>query len=125
MNDHHGDLRAWLRDNLGWLEEEAKAGRLNEHVPKHALHGFWGNVLDLLKLYRDKSNEYIAKHMTKVREAVRQKKQARVMETRPRRLAVDWEREIMACGLTMNEALKQKELCVAPRCYECAYAKEF
>lgn len=115
MNDYGGDLRAWLKDNLGWLEEEAKAGRLNEHIPKYALHGFWGNAIDLLRLYRDRSNEYIAKHMTKIREAIRQRKQARVMETRPRRLAVDWENEIMPCGLTMSQALKEKELCVAPR----------
>ena len=125
MNDYGGDLRAWLIDNLDWLEEEAKAGRLNDHVPKYALHGFWGDVIDLLRLYRDRSNEYIAKHMTKVREAIRQKKQARVMETRLRKLAVDWKNEITPCGLTMSQALKEKELCLAPRCYECAYTKEF
>ncbi len=93
--------------------------------PKYALHGFWGPVTELLKLYRDKSNEYLSKHMTKIREAIRQNKQARVMDTRPRRLGINWENEAMPCGLTMNEALKQKELCVAPRCYECAYMQNF
>ena len=89
------------------------------------MHGFWGSVIELLRLYRDKSNEYIAKHMTKIREAIRQNKRARVMEARPRRLGVNWENEAMPCGLVMDEALKQKELCVAPECHECAYVQSF
>ena len=127
MGEFGGDLRGWLRENLDTIEERLKtnAQDLWKFFPKYALHGFWGSVLELLKLYRDKSNEYLAKHMTKIREAIRQNKRARIMETRPRRLAIDWENEIMPCGLTQTEAMKQKELCVAPRCYECAYVREF
>jgi len=122
-----GDLRGWLRKNLNQIEEHLKANPQDrwKFFPKYALHGFWGSETELLKLYRDKSGEYLAKHMMKVREAIRQKKRARVMETTPRRLGINWENETMPCGLTMNEALRQKELCVAPRCYECAYAHEF
>lgn len=128
MGEFGGDLREWLRKNLPAIEEHLKTNpqHMWKFFPKYALHGFWGSVIELLKLYRDKSNEYLAKHMTKIREAIRQKKRARVMETKPRKLKINWENEIMPCGLTMNEALKQKELCVAPRCYyECAYDREF
>lgn len=125
MGEFGGDLRAWLRKNLDRIEEHLKAHPEDtwKFFPKYALHGFWGSVIELLRLYRDKSNEYLSKHMTKTREAIKQNKQARVMETRSRRLGINW--EIMPCGLTVKEALKQKELCVAPRCYECAYSKEF
>ncbi len=127
MGEFGGDLRAWSRKNLDRIEEHLKTHPKDtwKFFPKYALHGFWGNVIELLRLYRDKSNEYIAKHMTKVREAIRQKKRARVMETRPRRLWINWENEIKPCGLTASEALKRKELCVAPECHECAYATEF
>lgn len=127
MGEFGGDLREWLRKNLSSIQEHLKTDPqdLWKFFPKYALHGFWGSVTELLRLYRDKSNEYLSKHMTKIREAIRQKKQARVMEAGPRRLGINWEKEIMSCGLATNEALKQKELCVAPRCYECAYVKEF
>jgi len=125
MGEFGGDLRGWLKKNLNRIGEHLKSHPedTRKFFPKYALHGFWGNVIELLKLYRDKSNEYLSKHMNKTREAIRQNKQARVMETRPRRLVINW--ETMPCGLTVKEALKQKDLCVAPRCYECAYAKEF
>jgi hypothetical protein len=128
MEELGGDLRAWLKKNLSSIQNHLKSNPqdLWKFFPKYALHGSQGlSLIELLKLYRDKSNEYIAKHMTKIREAIRQNKRARVMETRPRRLGVNWEKEIMFCGLATNEALKQKELCVAPRCCECAYAREF
>ena len=122
-----GDLRAWLRKNINQIEEHLKANPQDtwKFFPKYALHGFWGSVTELLRLYMNKSNEYLAKHMTKIREAIRQNKRVRVMETRPRRLAIDWEKQIMLCGLTQTEAMKQKELCVAPKCNECAYVQEF
>jgi hypothetical protein len=125
MEEFSGDLRAWLKKNLDRIEEHLKVHPEDtwKFFPKYALHGFWGNIIELLKLYRDKSNEYISKHMTKIKESIREGKQARVMETEQRRIGINW--EIMACGLTQKEASKQKELCVAPRCYECAYCKEF
>lgn len=127
MGEFGGDLREWLKKNLGSIQDHLKTNPqdLWEFFPKYALHGFWGNVLELLKLYKDKSNEYLSKHMTKIKESIRQGKRARVMETRPRRLGINWENEIMPCGLSTKEALKQKELCVAPRCYECAYVQNF
>lgn len=127
MGEFGGDLRGWLKKNLPLIEEHLKTNPQDKwrFFPKYALHGFWGSVTELLRLYRDKSNEYLAKHMTKIKEAIRQNKQARVMETRPRRLGIDWRDEIMPCGMTVNDALKQKELCVAPRCYECSYVQDF
>ena len=128
MGEFGGDLRGWMRKNLNLIEERLKANPqdLWNFFPKHALHGSQGlSVIELLKLYRDKSNEYLTRHMTKTREAIRQGKKPRIMETRPRRLAVNWENEIMPCELALKDAQKQKELCVAPRCYECAYAQEF
>ena len=127
VTDYNGDLRGWLRKNLPSIEEHLRTNPQDiwKFFPKYALHGFQGSVIELLKLYQNKSNEYLSKHMTKIREAVKQKKQARIMETRPRRLVVNWEDEIRPCGLTTSEAVKQKELCVAPRCYECAYVQEF
>jgi hypothetical protein len=47
------------------------------------------------------------------------------METIRRKLRVDWENEEGLCGLKKKQAVKEKELCVAPRCYECSYAQEF
>ena len=120
FENYGGDLRKFLKDRLDHLKVED-----GKDIIKNARHAFWGNVKDLLRMYIEKDNEYICKHMTKIRESIRQKKQPRVMETLKRKLKIDWENEIMPCWLTQTEAMKQKELCVAPRCYECAYVQEF
>jgi hypothetical protein len=88
---------------------------------KYALHGFWGNVWQLLELYVDKSDEYFAQHMTKIRESIRQNKQPRVMETQQRHLRVNWEEEVGFCGLTKKTALETRELCT-DQCYTCPYS---
>ena len=108
-----GTLRKYLKYNLDFLT----AG---EDIVKFALHGFWGDVKQLLKLYVEKGNEYIVDHMVKVKEALRQGKQSRVMETQRRHLKVDWNKEIRPCGLAIKEALKEKELCCG-KCFTCAY----
>ena len=92
--------------------------------PKYALHGFWGPVTELLKLYRDKSNEYLSRHMTKIKEAIRQRKQARIMEEQVRRAKIDWDEEIGKCGLRIKDALKQMELC-NKNCSNCPYEENF
>jgi hypothetical protein len=92
-----------------------------EDIVKYALHGFWGYVWQLLELYRDKSDEYLAQHMTKIRESIRQRKQPRVMETQQRRLRVNWENEVGFCGLTKTIALETQELCT-DQCYNCPYS---
>ena len=126
MGEFGGDLRGWLKKNINRIEEHLKAHPEDvwKFFPKYALHGFWGSVIELLKLYRDKSNEYLSKHMTKTREAIRQNKQARIMETRPRRLGINWDEERGKCGLKVKDAFRQMDLCTT-NCSNCAYAKEF
>ena len=89
---------------------------------KVALHGFWGDGYELLRLYRDKDTRYLIQHMTKIRESIRQRKSPRVMETQHRRLWVNWEDEIGLCGLKKKEAVKKMELC-CDNCFLCAYRK--
>lgn len=96
----------------------------NDFFPKYALHGFGGSVTELLKLYRDKSNEYQAKHMTKIKEAIRQGKQARIMEEQVRRAKIDWDEELGKCGLRIKDALKQMEL-YNKNCSNCPYTNNF
>ena len=107
------DLREYLKKNLDSLT-------VGEDIVKFALHGFWGDPKQLLELYVEKGNEYIVEHMVKIKEAFRQGKQPRVMETQRRHLKVDWNKEIRPCGLFMNEALKKMELCCG-NCFHCAY----
>jgi hypothetical protein len=110
-----GSLRGFLKST------DSSSLRYPKDVVKYALHGFWGNVWQLLNLYRDKSDEYLAQHMTKIRESIRQRKQPRVMETQQRRLRVNWENEVGFCGLTKKTALKTRELCT-DQCYTCPYS---
>lgn len=58
--------------------------------------------------------------MVKIKEAIRQGKQPRIMETQKRHLKVDWNKEITPCRLDINEALKEMELCCG-NCFPCAY----
>ncbi len=126
MEGFGGDLRAWLRKNLPSIEEHLKTNPqdLWKFFPKYALHGFWGSVIELLRLYQDKSNEYLSKHMTKIKEAIRQGKRARVMEEQTRRVKIDWDEERGLCGLKIKDAFKQTELCTK-NCSNCPYFQEF
>jgi len=115
FDKHNGDLRNYLNQNPKDLD-------LKRGITKYALHGFWGDINTLLELYVQKENKYIVKHMTKIRESLKQRKQPRIMETRKRQMRVEWkkERQIMSCGLIKKEAMKQKELCNGS-CIACAY----
>lgn len=117
--EKEGDLRTCLKKNLNSLEI-----REDKDIVKYASHGFWGDVKQLLELYVEKGNEYIVKHMVKVREAIRQKKQPRVMETQKRHINVDWNREIRPCGVPLEKAVKTMELCCG-NCFQCAYLNEY
>ncbi|MCJ7759799.1 hypothetical protein MUP59_01485, partial [Candidatus Bathyarchaeota archaeon] len=95
-----------LKKNLNSLD-------LKKDVVKYAFHGIWGSMAlqQVLKMYAEKTNEYITQHMVKIREGIRQGKQPRVMEIQSRTLKVDWEKEVGLCGHVKKEALKGFELC--------------
>jgi hypothetical protein len=59
--------------------------------------------------------------MTKIREAIRQKKQARIIETQTRSINVNWEKEKGICGISKEIAIKTMEMC-NQNCFLCAYA---
>ncbi len=109
-----GDLRDYLKTI------DIKSLRYPEDIVKYALHGFWGNVTQMLELYRDKKNDYICQHMTKIRESLRQKKNPRVMETLTRGIRVNWNLEVGFCGIPKKQAVKTMELC-SEQCYNCPY----
>ena len=112
-----GDLREWLKTiDIRKLENP-------KDLVHFALHSFWGNVHDILELYRDKKNLYSCKHMMKTREAIRQRKQARVMVDLTRKTNIDWEKEVGLCGMLKKDAVRQNELC-NNHCFSCAYIVE-
>ena len=76
---YDGVLRKYLKQNLRELV-------LEKNIVKYALHGFWGDIYTLLELFANKGTVYIVKHMTKIKESLRQRKQPRVMETRKRQM---------------------------------------
>lgn len=87
-----GDLRSYFK------EMDLKALRNGKDFVKVALHGFRGDIYELIKLYVKGENDYSIQHMTKIRESIRQRKQPRVMETQKRRLKIDWGNEVGLCG---------------------------
>ena len=116
IEDYKGDLRLFLKENLGSLET-------GKDILHYALHGFRGNVYDLLRLYQQRKNDYFFMHMTKMKEAIRQRKQPRVMEKRKGKIGVDWETEKGLCGLLIKKALKVKDMCTGI-CITCAHFRE-
>ena len=112
----NGNLRAYLK------QIDIKSLRNGQDIVKVALHGFWGDFYELLRLYRDKDTRYLIQHMTKIRESIRQRKSPRVMETQHRRIRVNWEDEVGLCELKKKEAVKKMELC-CDNCFLCAYGK--
>lgn len=109
-----GDLRRYLQ------RIELESLRFSKEIVKYACHGFWGNAHELLRLYRDKDHEYLVRHMTKIRESIRQRKRARIMETQRRKIRINWDDERGLCGFRKNEALRSMELCT-DNCFTCAY----
>ena len=112
--ESHGDVRQYLKQNLKRLD-------LAEDIVRYATHGFWGTPRQLLELYVEKSNEYTVQHMVKIREAIRQSKQARVMETQVRHIGLNWKNEYGFCGQLKNQALTQIESCTN-NCFMCAHS---
>jgi len=107
-----------LRDYLNSID--IKDLHYPRDIVKYALHGFWGNVHDLLRLYRDVETEYLCKHMNRIRESLRQNKTPRQMETLKRRVKVRWEDEVGFCGLKKGVASNTLELC-SDQCFNCPY----
>ena len=69
---------------------------LKKDITKFATHGFWGTVIDLLELYKDQKYSYSTKHMVKTREAIKQHKQARIMENKKKILRnITWHNDII------------------------------
>jgi hypothetical protein len=95
----YGDLREYLNKELNSME-------IGKDITKYALHGFQRNVYTLLDMIAKDKHEYYVKHMVKIREAIRQKKQPRVMETQKRGLKINWNN---VSNLNKNE--KQKVYC--------------
>jgi hypothetical protein len=108
-----GDLRKYLNQNLERLD-------LAEDVVRYATHGFWGTPRQLLELYVEKGNEYSVQHMLKIREAIRQNKQARVMERQLRHIGVNWENEYGICGQRKGQAIRYVDSCT-DNCLTCAH----
>jgi hypothetical protein len=108
-----GKLRQYLKQNLEQLD-------LTKDIVRYATHGFWGTPQQLLELYIEKGNEYIVQHMTKIREAIRQNKQARVMETQVRHLGVNWRNEYGLCGQPKAQAILAVDSCT-DSCFTCAH----
>lgn len=111
--ESYGDLRQYLRQNLQRLD-------LAKDVVRHASHGFWGTRRQLLELYTEKDTEYAVQHMVKIREAIRQRKQARVMETQRRHIGVNWENEYGLCGQLKTQAIMYTDSCTDNR-FTCAH----
>jgi hypothetical protein len=109
-----GDLRQYLKGNLERMD-------LTKDVVRYATHGFWGTPKQLLELYVDKGNEYTVQHMVKIREAIRQSKRARVMETQMRHIAVTWENEYGLCGQPKSQAVVHIDSCT-DNCFTCAHS---
>jgi hypothetical protein len=110
-----GSLREWLQENLETINVWN-----DKRITKYALHGFWGNVKQLLELYRDKNHCYTTKHMTKIKESLKQNKYPRIMETLQKQIHVDWKKEKGLCGIPQKQAYEQKEMCNL-QCFTCAY----
>ena len=110
-----GSLRGWLQENLETIDAWN-----DKRIIKHALHGFWGNIKQLLELYTTEKHGYTKKHMTKIKESIKQNKYPRIMETLQRKIHVDWKKEKGLCGIPKNQAYKQMEMCNL-QCFTCAY----
>jgi len=108
-----GNLREYLKRNLNQLNTTTD-------IVRYATHGFWGTPRQLLELYVEKGNEYTVQHMTKIREAIRQGKQARIMTTQRRTLRVNWEDELGLCGFKKKDAIHTYEMCNL-QCLRCPY----
>jgi hypothetical protein len=77
-------------DFIEFLKAERRSLRSEDFV-KYALHGFQRNVDTLLQMIAERRHEYFARHMTTIRETLKQHKQPRVMIHQKRGLNVNWQ----------------------------------
>lgn len=61
-----------------------------QHLCKFALHGFTGRVEDLDRLVETRKNDYSTKHLFKIREAIRQRKEPLTMVNLLKKFHFDW-----------------------------------
>ena len=85
--DSNLSFRVWLKKNLSLLE----IGK-DKDIVKFATHGFWGKPSRLLEMVANGEYYYEVKRMRKIREALRQHKNPRVMFTQKRALMMNWSR---------------------------------
>lgn len=78
-------------DFVKYLQVERRSFRSEDFV-KYALHGFQRNVDTLLQMIEENRHEYYSRHMTTIREALRQHKQPRLMITQKRGLNMNWQK---------------------------------
>ena len=83
--DSNLPFTVWLKQNLGSL----KIGK-DKDIVKFATHGFWGKPSRLLDMVANGKYVYEVKRMRKIREALRQHKNPRVMFTQKRALKMNW-----------------------------------
>jgi hypothetical protein len=77
-------------DFIEYLRKERRSLR-SEDIVKYALHGFQRNWDTLLQMVEENRHEYYSRHMTTIREALRQHKQPRLMINQKRGLHVNWQ----------------------------------
>ncbi len=85
---NYGDFREYLK-------KELKTMQIGKDIVKYALHGFQGTVTTLLNLIAENKHDYQVKHMTKIREAIRQRKQPRTMINQQRSVKINWQIPIL------------------------------
>lgn len=83
--DSNFPFSVWLKNVLPSLE----FGK-DKDIVKCATHGFWGKPSRLLEMVASDEYFYEVKRMRKIREALRQHKNPRVMFTQKRALNMDW-----------------------------------
>lgn len=58
--------------------------------------------------------------MTKIREAIKERKQTRIMEKQTKTLRIEWEKERGLCGIPKRQVIVQNELSTQ-QCFLCAH----
>lgn len=79
-----GDLKLEKEGMMTILREKLYLMMDNDKVVKSATHGFWKRGDDLWAMISEGRTNYSVKHMVKIKEAIRQHKQALVFETQDR-----------------------------------------
>lgn len=78
-------------DFHGYLRKEQDSMVIGKDIVKFALHGFQRNVYTLLAMVGQDKHEYYVRHMVKIREALKQNIQPRMMVNQKRGLRLNWQ----------------------------------